>query len=214
MAFDSDLPHRAACRSTAAMDPARERILIVVGNPGTASLDLSLAEAYGEGARESGAEVRELRLSALHFDPILHEGHHGVQELEPDLRAAQESILWANHLVIVYPIWWGSVPALLKGFIDRTLNSGFAYRYHDDGPLWDKLLRGRSARLITTSDAPGWWIRFAYRNSDVAMMKHAVLEFCGVTPVRVTRFTRTRHRSDSERGEWIARARALGERCA
>lgn len=195
------------------MDPAQYRILVLVGHPAAASLDRSLAEAYAEGARASGAEVRELRLSALQFDPILHEGHHAVQELEPDLRAAQELILWANHLVIVYPIWWGSVPALLKGFLDRALYSGFAYRYHDDGPLWDKLLRGRSARLITTSDAPGWWIRFAYRNSDVAMMKHAVLEFCGVSPVRVTRFTRTRHRTDGERNGWIERARALGQRC-
>lgn len=89
-------------------------------------LDGALADAYEETARQKGHEVRRQNLGDLRFDPILWHGYQKVQELEPDLLAAQASITWCDHWVIIYPIWWGSVPALLKGFFDRALYSGFA----------------------------------------------------------------------------------------
>jgi putative NADPH-quinone reductase len=145
----------------------------------------------------------------MRFDPILHHGYHTVQTLEPDLVAAQQDITWCERWVIVYPIWWGSVPALLKGFFDRVLYSGFAYRYHKSDPMWDGLLKGRSAQLITTSDAPSLWTLIAYRNSDLGTVKHATLGFCGVRPVRVTRLDRIGSRSAEERQRMLARVRGL-----
>jgi putative NADPH-quinone reductase len=76
------------------------------------------------------------------------------QPLGPDLVRAQQALLAARHVAWVYPVWWGTMPALLKGFLDRTLVSGFAYRYRPNSPLWDRLLRGRSAELLVTMDAP------------------------------------------------------------
>jgi putative NADPH-quinone reductase len=135
----------------------------------------------------------------MKFDPILWKGYKVIQELEPDLKQAQENIMWCNKWVIVFPLWWGAVPALLKGFIDRTLYEGFAYRNHDRDPFWDKLLKGRSAELISTCDAPSWWVWWQYRNSDLISMKRATLKFCGVSPVKSTRISRVRFLSKEER---------------
>ena len=104
-----------------------QRILVILGHPSESSLCAGLAQSYIEGARAAGAEVRLLALGALTFDPLLHAGYRGEQALEPDLQAAQAQITWAEHLVWVYPTWWGAMPALLKGFIDRVFLPGFAF---------------------------------------------------------------------------------------
>jgi putative NADPH-quinone reductase len=80
--------------------------------------------------------------------------------LEPDLLAAWEKILWAEHLVWIYPIWWGSMPAILKGFIDRLFLLGFAFKKKENSVWWDKLLTGKSARIITTLDQPKWYFYY------------------------------------------------------
>ncbi len=108
--------------------------------------------------------------------------------LEEDLVEAQRLIKWANHLVFVFPVWWSAPPALLKGFLDRVFLPGFAFKYREDSSQWDKLLKGKSARLIITSDAPVFWLYAMYFHPALNMMKKAVLEFCGVTPVSVTSF--------------------------
>ena len=105
------------------------------------------------GARQAGAQCRELILSDIRFDHNVHEASPEQQSLEPDLVRAQRVIYWAEHLVFVYPAWWGTFPALLKGFLDRVMTPGFAFR--DVSPdKWDKLLAGRTTDLITTMDTP------------------------------------------------------------
>jgi NAD(P)H dehydrogenase (quinone) len=171
------------------------RIYILLAHPNLDTLNGSFADIYEKTAKTYGHEVRRHNLGEMKFDPILWKGYKKRMELEPDLKQAQENIQWCEKWVIFYPIWWGSVPALLKGFLDRTLYSGFAYKYHENDPFWDKLLSGRSAQLITTCDAPSWWIAFMYRNSDLNMLKRACLEFCGVHPISVKRFSRIRYQS-------------------
>ncbi len=180
-------------------------IYLLLAHPDGDSFNGHIAEAYCTAAEAHGHTVRFQHLGSMQFDPILWKGYKVVQELEPDLKQAQENILWCEHWVIVYPIWWGSVPALFKGFLDRTLYSGFAYKYHKNDPLWDKLLKGRTAHLITTSDAPAWWIWWRYRNSDLHAVKRATLEFCGIEPVKVTRISRVRYKTSIERQDSIAR---------
>ena len=183
------------------------KIYLLLGHPDTETLNGALADTYEAEALKKGHEVRRQNLGAMHFDPILWKGYHTVQELEPDLKQAQENILWCDHWVIFYPIWWGSLPAIFKGFLDRTLYSGFAYKYHKTDALWDKLLKGRSAQVFTTCDAPWWWIYFQYRNSDLHTIKRATLEFCGISPVKVMRFTRVRWSDPLKRRGWIEKVR-------
>ena len=174
-------------------------IYLLLGHPDHESFNGKIAEAYADAAVAKGHAVRLQKLGEMNFDPILWKGYKVVQELEPDLKAAQENILWCDRWVIIYPVWWGSMPALLKGFFDRTLYSGFAYKYHDNDPFWDKLLTGRSAAIISTCDAPKWWIWWQYRNSDFHSVRRATLEFCGFAPVTTTRISRLKYKNEVQR---------------
>ena len=164
------------------------RTLIILGHPDKKSLCAELADHYEKGAREKGGDLMRINLYDLNFNLNLKYGYRASQNLEDDLIEAQRLIKWANHIVIIYPVWWGSTPALLKGFLDRVLLPGFAFKLRDNSNQWDKLLSGRSARLIVTSNAPVMSLYLNYFHPAVNMMKKAVLEFCGVSPVNVTSF--------------------------
>lgn len=174
------------------------KILILNGNNKQESLCSAICTAYQEGAQQGGNEVQLVNIAQLKFDPILHEGYEAIQKLEPDLVDFQQKLLWAQHFVVVYPTWWGSLPALLKGLFDRSFYSGFAYKYHDKGPFWDKLLKGRSAHLITTMDAPFLWYFLAYRSAGTHTLKNAILKFCGFSPVKTSSITRVRFKTKQQ----------------
>lgn len=186
------------------------RILVIHGHPHEAGLTARLVCAYASGAEGAGAEVQVLWLGRLAFDPILRQGFRTPQELEPDLRRAQELLLWAEHLVFVFPVWWGGWPALLKGFVDRVFLPGFAFKYREGGLSWDRLLAGRTARLIVTSDAPSLWDRLVNRHAAIHQMRQGTLKFCGITPVAVTRFGGARRAPEARLQTWEADVRALG----
>ena len=191
-----------------------KKILIIQGHPDHESYGFALAEAYKKGAASSGAEVREIVVAELDFDPNLQYGYRKRTDLEPDLLHAQDLIKWAEHIVVVHPVWWGSVPALLKGFFDRVFLPGFAFK-KQEGSLtkWDKLLKGRSAHIISTADQPGWFYRLRYRRPSHHMLKGLVFEFCGVKPVKSTFIGPIRLSKESYRERWLKKVRALGEKC-
>lgn len=196
------------------MSTGTTRIAVLLGHPDLSSYCGSLARAYAAGARSAGAEVREINLAELKFDPVLWHGYNDIQPLEPDLLEVQETIRWADVLVIAYPNWWGTVPALLKGFIDRVFLPGFAFKYREKSPLWDRLLAGRSGRLLITMDTPHWYYRLVVGQPGHRMMSRAVLGFSGIKPVRKAVFGPIRKSSTAAREQWLARAEALGRRDA
>lgn len=189
-----------------------KKILIILAHPVKDSFSDSLRSAYVNGAAASGAQIREIELRRLKFDLNFSEGYRGNQELEPDLVKAQEDIQWADHLVLIYPNWWSTFPALLKGFIDRTFLPGFAFKYRKGGLLWDKLLTGRSARLIVTMDTPPWYYRLVYRRPGHNAMKRGILEFCGIRPVRITTIGSLKISSEKRREKWMAKVGRLGRK--
>jgi putative NADPH-quinone reductase len=184
-------------------------ILLIEGHPDSTSFNAALAGTYAEGARQAGATVERLQLSALSFDPVLRHGYQQVQALEPDLQRAQEKLLWAQHLVFSYPTWWGTPPALLKGFLDRTLLPGFAFKFDSDS-TWQKLLKGRSARLLVTMDFPAWYYRWLFGAPGDKAMAKSTLGFCGVDPVRISHFAMVRTSKPEQRTAWLESARKLG----
>ncbi len=186
------------------------KTLIILGHPDGDSLCARLAESYQNGAIEKGGEVARINLGQLRFNPILKNGYKKVQTLEADLLEAQRLLKWANHIVIIFPVWWSGPPALLKGFIERVFLPGFAFKYRENSLQWDKLLSGRSARLILTSDAPVAWLYFMYFHPALNMMKKAVLEFCGVSPVSVTSFGSLKDVSEKKKEKLIYKAYRLG----
>lgn len=189
-----------------------KKIVIINGHPNKDSFNFGIAEAYKEGAVQSGAEVREIVIAGLNFDPVLHFGYRKRMELEPDLLNAREIIQWADHLVWIHPVWWGGLPALMKGFIDRVFLSGFAYQYRENSVWWDKLLKGRTAHIITTLDQPGWYYQLFYGRPSVNQLKKSTLEFCGIKPVKVTYIGIIRTSTEAQRTQWLKEVRALGVR--
>lgn len=180
------------------------KVFILNGNNKKQSLCTSICNAYKEGVEKAGHTAELMFIQDIVFDPILHEGYQVTQSLEPDLVKFQDLVLWADHFVIVYPTWWGGLPAMLKGLFDRSFYSGFAYRYHRTGPWWDKLLKGRTAHIITTMDAPLIWYRFAYRSAGTHMLKNAILKFCGFRPVSTSYITRVRFKTQQQLAKDLA----------
>ena len=187
------------------------RCLLILAHPRRDSLCGALFDAYAGGAREAGVECRELILSEMEFDPNVHTASPEQQSLESDLVRAQHDIDWAEHLVFVYPTWWGTFPALLKGFLDRVMTPGFAFRHvtHDK---WDKLLTGRTADLITTMDTPPLIYRFVYRAPGRQALVRATLGYFGVRAARIEAFGPVVASSTAQRSLWLGSARASGSR--
>lgn len=187
-----------------------KNILILNGHPDKESFCFALAESYKKGVDENGAKGHLIHLIDLDFNPILSHGYRTVKELEPDLVKVQLLISQADHLVFVYPTWWGTFPALLKGFIDRVFLPNFAFKYRKGSPLWDKLLKGKTARVITTMDAPQWYYKLVYRSPGHNAMKRAILEFCGIKPVKITVFTPLKSSTAFMRKDWLLEVQSLG----
>ncbi|ADB59521.1 NAD(P)H dehydrogenase (quinone) [Haloterrigena turkmenica DSM 5511] len=191
-------------------------VLIVLGHPRTDSLCGALADAYRDGALEAGLEVRKLVVADCEFDPDVREVSPTDQPLEPDLRAAQDSIEWADHLVFVYPNWWGTMPARLKGFFDRVFTPGFAFVEYDEGEGagHEGLLDDKTAELIVTMDMPPWVYRWIYRQPGNNAVKRATLGYAGIRTTRVTNLGPVEESTPEEREEWLEKATRLGERLA
>ncbi|MGV8852505.1 MAG: NAD(P)H-dependent oxidoreductase [Rhodoglobus sp.] len=178
--------------------------VIIDGHPNPNSLCAAIAVEYATG--HSNSTVVALR--DLQFDPSLHFGYTRRQDLEPDLEHTWKLLLDAQHIVVVTPIWWGSVPALLKGFFDRLLLPKRAYQVKANG-LPEGLLAGRTGRVIVTTDSP-WWYLPLVGDTTVRHVRETTLRFCGIKPVRTTRLGPVKGSTLEQRKRWLAKVARLG----
>lgn len=191
-----------------------KRIFIWVAHPKPGSLCSGIADAYQAGAERAGAEVRRMDLSDMSFD-LNSEGYgSNTPALEPDLAGWQECVRWADHLFIVHPYWWGAMPTKAKAVLDRALTPGFAFRYHRRGVRWDRLLAGKTADAVITSDTPPWLDTLLYWRPARRVLKNQVLGFCGIAARRVLQFGSVKTSSPQKIGRWIGRAERLGAMAA
>jgi len=187
-----------------------KRILLINGHPDPESFCQGLARAYEDGAVTAGADLKTIRIADLQFNPNLQFGYRQRMTLEPDLLDAWEKIQWAQHLVWVFPVWWGSVPAITKGFLDRLFLPGMAFSKKEHSVWYNKLLKGRSARIITTMDQPGWWYLLVNRRPSHWAMKKLTLNFCGISPVKTTIVGNVNRTTEKERLRSLEKIRQLG----
>ncbi len=188
-----------------------KKILLINAHPNADSFNFALFEAYKKGAIAAGAELKEIVIKDLKFNPNLQFGYQKRTELEPDLLEAWDKIQWANHLVWIHPVWWGGLPAISKGFVDRLFLPGFAFKYRDNSVWWDKLLAGKTAHIITTLDQPSWYYRLAFGRPSVNQLKKSILEFCGVKPVKVTYVGPIRNSELTTRTKYLEKIELLGK---
>ncbi|MEQ1719414.1 MAG: NAD(P)H-dependent oxidoreductase [Hyphomicrobium sp.] len=184
------------------------KIAIIVGHSQKGTFCEALGTAYRDGARGAGYEARMYVLSKMLFDPILYEGFAIVQPLEPELRAAHDAILNADHLVFVFPLWLGDMPAILKGFLERVLQPDLVEPARKG--KFAMLLRGKSARIIVTMGMPGLVYRWYFGAHAVKLFKRNILGFLGVSPVRPTVIGNMAGMSEDDRKAWIAKAEVWG----
>jgi NAD(P)H dehydrogenase (quinone) len=189
-----------------------KKILVINGHPNPSSFNFAIAESYLKGAIASGAEADAITIAELKFNPNLQFGYQKRTELEPDLLEAWEKIKKADHLVWIHPVWWGGLPAIAKGFIDRLFLPGMAFQYRENSVWWDKLLKGKTAHIITTLDQPGWYYRLFFGRPSVNQLKKSTLEFCGIKPVKVTYVGIVKTAESSQREKWLQKVYNLGLR--
>ena len=188
-----------------------KKIFILLGHPDSEdTFCKSLADAYEKGARAGGHEVRRVNIGDMQFDPILHRGYKVIQAFEPDIVTFQENIKWCDHLVIIYPTWWTSMPALLKGLFDRAWISGFAFKFKPNG-TWNKLLGGRSAHIFTTMGAPQLFECLLFGNVTKTL-KNNLLKFAGFSPVCATWIGNAEKMKPNPRQKWVYKMEKLGKK--
>lgn len=188
-----------------------KKILVFEGNPKEKSLCKLISETYVRGAKDSGHEVKIFHISDMKFDPNLKEGYNKNQKLEKDLVEVQKKILWANHLVFVYPIWWGSLPAKFKGLVDRVFLPGFAFKFEKRTILPKQFLKGKSARMITTRGGSRIFY-FGSLSFPGMIMRRFLLNFCGVFPVRSKSFYSVNHISEKRAKKIFDNIYRIGKR--
>lgn len=188
-----------------------KKIYILMGNPDKeGTLSNECADTYEAAAKAAGHEVRRANVGDLQFDPMLHKGYKVIQELEPDLKKMQEDMRWADHFVLIYPIWWSATPAILKGMFDRMWLPGFAFHFWKNGMGWDRLLKGKTARVITLSKMHPLFIRFAM-GDFTNEIRHATLGFAGYK-VRMTEIGNSEKLTEQARAKVRSRIAALARK--
>lgn len=187
------------------------QIVIIQGNPDhtTRHYGHALADAYADAATQAGHTVTTIEVAGLDF-PLLrnfHEFHQG--EPPAAIRACQEQVRHADHLVIIYPLWLGSMPARLKGFFEQLFRPGFAMQPLDGGKRWKKLLTGKSARVVVTMGMPALAYRWLFRAHSLKSLERNILKFTGISPVRESVIGMVEG-SAAHRQRWLRKMNRLG----
>lgn len=188
-----------------------KKVLVINANPKPASLCKSLAEQYVSVATEQH-EVEQINIGDLSFEVSLDQGYDRVADLEPELVYFQKKIQWAEHLVIVSPVWWGTIPAKFKGAIDRTFLPGFSFRYVEGKSIPEKLLKGRTSELIITLDTPTFWYKYVKGNAIYKQLKHSILDFSGINTISATYFGPVISSNSDNRRAWLSKVAKLANR--
>ena len=189
----------------------KKRITIIQGHPDPSPdrFCRALADAYQAGAEAAGHEVRVVDVAALDFPLLRKRADWEGGPAPADIRAAQQAIAWAGHVVIVFPLWLGDVPALLKAFLEQALRPGFAFRYGKKG-LPVKLMKGRSARVVVTMGMPAFFYEWVYRAHSVKSLERNILAFTGFGPVRRALVGMVEGGGAEGHRAWLERARGWG----
>ena len=186
------------------------RIVIIQGHPDAAGNHLLhvLADAYDEGARASGHEVKRIEVAKLEFPLLRTQAEFEGGVMPTSLVQSSEDMRWAQHWVILFPLWHGTMPALLKGFLEHVFRPGFAMEYRGQG-FPKRLLVGRSARVVVTMGMPVMFYRWYFGAYGLRSFERSMLRFAGIKPIRESLFGLA-FSDDRKRIRWLEKMRSHG----
>ncbi len=177
------------------------------------SFNEAISETFKKTTEQRGHQVEGVNLYRLKFNPVLTHKKATEQPLEPDLQMVKEKISEADHLVFVYPVWWGTMPAILKGFFDRTFISDFAFKYDSSSAKGiTGLLTDKSASVFITLDTPLWYYKFFFKKPAYNQIKKTILQFCGINPVTINMFSVIKHSTEKQRKKWLNTVQTVANR--
>ena len=194
-----------------------KKIIILNGHPGETSLSKSLCDAYSASAEAKGHEVRYHDISAMEFDMDYGQGgYSNPKPLEPDLEAFLKDLEWSDHVVVATPLWWGAIPAKLKGVFDRALLPGrtFDTRNPNMFGVPAPMLTGKTARVLLTSDTPPMLLSLMYSNAIKKIISRQILGFVGVKPTRFSSFAPATDAGGKKVEVWLQKVAGLGAKAA
>jgi len=194
-----------------------KRIFVLDGHPAATSISRQWAQTYANSARTAGHDVRIAHLAELNFDADFQDGDYSnFKPLEPDLETVMTGIEWADHIVVAFPLWWGGLPAKLKGLFDRAFLPGrtFDPRNPNRFGMPSPMLNGRTARMMVSSDTPRWFLRLAYRSAIIHQTKSQIFGFVGIKPARFSWYSGASHADSAKVKRWLIDARNLGASAA
>jgi putative NADPH-quinone reductase len=173
----------------------------------------AIADTYAKSSENAGHQIKRIEVAQLDF-PLLRtqeDFEHG--NVAQDIEYAQQAINNASHIVIIYPLWLGTMPALLKAFFEQVFRPGFAFKYVDKG-LPEKLLTGRSVRIIITMGMPSMAYKWFFLAHSLRSLERNILKFAGLGPVRSTLFGGVETASDEKRKQWLDDIAALARQAS
>lgn len=186
---------------------AQKRIFVLDGHPADKSLSRTIAVTYAQAARDAGHEVHVAHVSEMNFDlDFGGGGYKSPKPLEPVLEEVLSNIEWSEHVVVATPMWWGGLPAKLKGLFDRSLLPGRTFDTR--GKLPKPMLKGRTARVFLTSDTPAWYFRLFYRNALKWQLKKQILGFIGLK-TKITAFSGATQATEKHVQTWSRRVKGF-----
>jgi len=185
-----------------------KKILVINANPKSDSMCKSIAQQYSHVAG-SKHELKQVDIGDMEFEINLMEGFNEVLPLEDDLLNFQDMVRWSEHIVIVSPVWWGTIPAKFKGVIDRAFLPGFAFKYIDGKATPTKLLKGRTSELIITLDTPPFWYRYVQGNVIYKQLKGSILGFTGIKNISSTYFGPVISSNEKNREKWLEKVQTM-----
>ncbi|MEM1102408.1 MAG: NAD(P)H-dependent oxidoreductase [Pseudomonadota bacterium] len=193
------------------------RIFILDGHPGPTSLSRDALERYAAAARAAGHDVRLCHLHDLDFDPDRGKaGYSKAKPLEPALEEALANLEWCTHFTLGFPMWWGAMPAKLKGWMDRVLVNGRVFTTQEKTPMGfpKPLLTGRTARVLITSDTPRFYMRLGHGDAIHRQLRGQILGFVGFKPVKISFFAPASHPTERAVNGLFAEMEKLGRAAA
>lgn len=188
-------------------------ILILQGHPhaGGKHFCHALADAYAAGAKAGGHQVKRLDLGALDL-PMLRDPADFATPPPEAIRKAQDLVTWSSHLTVIYPLWLGTMPAVVKAFFEQLSRNNFAIGPGENGGWPKQMLKGKSARVVVTMGMPATAYKLFFGAHGVRGFESGILGMSGIKPVRETLIGGAAGVSEKQAAQWFSRMKALGEK--
>jgi putative NADPH-quinone reductase len=190
----------------------KKHILIIQGHPDASESHLchALAANYESGALESGHVVRMINVATLDFPLLRSQKEFEKADVPASLKPLQDDVVWAEHIVVFFPLWAGDMPALLKGFFEQLFRPAFTGA--SVSAFGKKLLSGRSARVVVTMGMPALIYRWYFRAHSVKSLERNLLGIVGIAPVHETLIGLTANLKPDDAQKWFKKLERLGHK--